>query len=99
MAQVDFVNYFSIIIWFNFFFLFFYLLNYTYMVPLIYNNLIIRSKRLQYFIVKNKLRYGIIFLLTSKNVNNFFNSYSFYKINLNFYNIYSNFIIYKLVLC
>jgi hypothetical protein len=99
MAQVDFINYFSIIIWFNFLFLFFYLLNYTYIVPLIYNNLTIRSKRLQFFIVKNKLRYGIIFLLTSKNVDKFFNSYDFYKINLNIYNIYSNFIIYKLVLC
>jgi hypothetical protein len=99
MAQVDFINYFSIIIWFNFLFLFFYLLNYTYMVPLIYNNLTIRSKKLQYFIIKNKLRYGIIFLLTSKNVDKFFNSYDFYKINLNIYNIYSNFIVYKIVLC
>jgi hypothetical protein len=99
MAQVDFVNYFSIIIWFNLLFLSFYLLNYTYIVPLIYNNITIRIKRLQHFIVKNKLRYGIIFLLTSKNVDKFFNSYDFYKINLNVYNIYSNFIIYKLVLC
>jgi hypothetical protein len=99
MAQVDFINYFSIIIWFNLLFLFFYLLNYTYIIPLIYNNLTIRSKRLQDFIVKNKLRYGIIFLLTSKNVDKFFNSYDFYKINLNIYNIYSNFIIHKLVLC
>jgi hypothetical protein len=99
MAQVDFVNYFSIIFWFNLLFLLFYLLNYTYIVPIIYNNIYIRSKRLQNFIVKNKLRYGIIFLLISKNVDKFFNSYDFYKVNLNVYNIYSNFVIYKLVLC
>jgi hypothetical protein len=77
MAQVDFVNYFSIIFWFNLLFLLFYLLNYTYIVPIIYNNIYIRSKRLQNFIVKNKLRYGIIFLLISKNVDKFFNSYDF----------------------
>ena len=99
MAQVDFVNYFSIIFWFNLLFLLFYLSNYTYIVPIIYNNIYIRSKRLQNFIVKNKLRYGIIFLLISKNVDKFFNSYDFYKVNLNVYNIYSNFVIYKLVLC
>jgi len=99
MAQVDFINYFSIIIWFNLLFFSFYLLNYTYIVPLIYNNIYIRSKKLQNFIIKNKLRYGIIFLLISKNIDKFFNSYDFYKINLNIYNIYSNFVIHKIVLC
>jgi len=99
MAQVDFVNYFSIIIWFNLLFLFFYLLNYTYIVPIIYNNLYIRSKRLQIFISKNKIKYGKIFLLISKNIDKIFNPYDFYKINLNIYNIYSNFIVYKIVLC
>lgn len=99
MAQVDFVNYFSIIIWFNFLFLFFYLLNYTYIVPIIYNNLYIRSKRLQNLIISNKFKYSIIFLLISKNIYRFFNSYDFYRVNLNIYNIYSNFVIYKLVLC
>ncbi len=99
MAQVDFVNYFSIIIWFNLLFFFFYLLNYTYIVPIIYNNLYIRSKRLQIFISKNKIKYGKIFLLISKNIDKIFNPYDFYKINLNIYNIYSNFIVYKIVLC
>jgi hypothetical protein len=99
MAQVDFVNYFSIIIWFNLLFLFFHLLNYTYIVPIIYNNIYIRNKKLQYLIVKNKLRYGIIFLLISKNIDKFFNSYDFHKVNLNVYNIYSNFVVYKIVLC
>lgn len=98
MAQVDFVNYFSILIWFNFLF-FFYLINYTYILPIIYNNLFIRSKILQNFINKNKLKYGKIFLLISKNLDKFFNSYAFYKVNLNIYNIYSNFIINKIVLC
>ena len=99
MAQVDFINYFSIIIWFNLLFLFFYLLNYTYIVPLIYNNIFIRVKRLEYFIIKTKFKYGKFFLLTSKNVDKIFNSNGFYRINLNIYNIYSNFVIYKLVLC
>jgi len=62
MAQVDFVNYFSIIIWFNLLFLSFYLINYTYIVPIIYNNLLIRSKSLQNYINKNKIKYSKIFL-------------------------------------
>ena len=99
MAQVDFINYFSIIIWFNFLFFIFYLLNYTYIVPLIYNNIFIRSKRLQDFIINNKSKYGIIFLLISKTIDKNFNSYDFSKINLNVYNIFSNFVIYRIVLC
>jgi len=83
MAQVDFVNYFSIIIWFNFLFLFFYLINYTYII----------------LINKNKLKYGKMLLLISKSLDRFFNSYDFYKVNLNIYNIYSNFVIHKIVLC
>ena len=99
MAQVDFVNYFSIIIWFNFIFLFFYIMNYAYIVPIIYNNLLIRTKNLQFYINKNKIKYSKIFLMVSKNIDNFFNSYNFFRINLNIYNIYSNFAIYKIVLC
>ena len=99
MAQVDFVNYFSIIVWFNLFFILFYLLNYTYIVPIIYNNIYIRSKRLQYFIINSKSKYGIIFLLISKTIDKNFNSYDFSKINLNVYNIFSNFVIYRIVLC
>ena len=99
MAQVDFVNYFSIIIWFNFLFLIFYIINYTYMVPLLFNNLFIRSKSLQNNINKNKIKYGKIFLITSKNIDKIFNSSTFLKINLNIYNIYSNFIIYKIIVC
>lgn len=99
MAQVDSVNYFSIIIWFNLLFFLFYLLNYTYIVPIIYNNIYIRSKRLQKFIINSKLKYGIIFLLNSKNLDKNFNPYDFSKINLNIYNLFSNFIIYRIVLC
>jgi hypothetical protein len=99
MAQVDFINYFSIIIWFNFLFLVFYLINYTYMVPLLYNNLLMRSKSLQSNINKNKIKYSKIFLITSKNIDKIFNSSNFFKINLNIYNIYSNFIIYKIIVC
>ena len=75
------------------------MLNYTYIVPIIYNNIYIRCKRLQDFIIKNKLKYGNFFLLTGRNVDRFFNSYDFYKINLSIYNLYSNFIVYKLLLC
>jgi len=99
MAQVDFVNYFSIIIWFNLLFLSFYLINYTYIVPIIYNNLLIRSKSLQNYINKNKIKYSKIFLIVSRNIDNFFNSYNFLKINLNIYNLYSKFVIYKIILC
>ena len=99
MAQVDFVNYFSIIIWFNLLFLFFYLINYTYIIPIIYNNLLIRSKNLYYFINLNKIKYNKIFLISSKNIDKFFNLYNFFRLNLNIYNIYSNFVIYKITLC
>jgi len=99
MAQVDFVNYFSIIIWFNLLFLFFYLINYTYIIPIIYNNLLIRSKNLYYFINLNKIKYNKIFLISSKNIDKFFNLYNFFRLNLNIYNIYSNFVIYKIILC
>jgi len=99
MAQVDLVNYFSIIIWFNLLFLMFYIVNYMYLLPLIYNNLSIRSKVLQSFINKNKLKYNKIFLLTSKNIDKNFKSYDFFKSNINVYNIYSTITINKISLC
>lgn len=99
MAQVDFVNYFSIIIWFNLIFLFFYLMNYMYILPIIYNNIYIRSKVFQNIINKNKLKFGKIFLLMSRNIDRFFNPYDFNKKNFNIFNLYSNFVIYKIVLC
>jgi len=99
MAQVDFVNYFSIIIWFNLIFLFFYLMNYMYIVPIIYNNLYMRSKIFQSIINKNKIIFGKFLLLISKNLDKFFNPHDFNKINLNVFNLYSNFIIYKIALC
>jgi hypothetical protein len=70
-----------------------------YIVPIIYNNLYIRSKIFQSLINKNKLMFGKFFLLISKNLDKFFNSYDFNKINLNILNLYSNFVIYKTVLC
>lgn len=99
MAQVDLVNFFSIIIWFNLLFLFFYMINYMYILPLIYINLFIRSKILQSFIVKNKLKYNKIFLLQSKNIDKNFNSYVFFKVNINAYNLYSLFVVNKILLC
>lgn len=70
-----------------------------YIVPIIYNNLYIRSKIYQIFITKNKLTFGKFFLLISKNLDKFFNPYDFNKINLNVLNLYSNFAIYKIALC
>lgn len=99
MAQVDLVNYFSIIIWFNILFFFFYLINYMYILPLIYNNLFIRNKLLYGLINKNKLKYNKIFLLVSKNIDKNFNSYDFFKANVNVYNIYSIFVTKKTAWC
>jgi len=70
-----------------------------YILPIIYNNLYIRSKIFQSFINKNKLTFGKFFLLISKNLEKFFNPYDFNKINLNVLNLYSNFVIYKIALC
>jgi len=36
MAQVDFVNYFSILFWFFIFFIIYYLINYSFLLPSIY---------------------------------------------------------------
>jgi hypothetical protein len=99
MAQVDLVNFFSIIIWFNLLFFLFYIINYMYLLPLIYNNLFIRSKFVQTFINKNKLKYNKIFLLISKNINRNFKSYDLFKTNINIYNIYSIITINKMALC
>ena len=74
-------------------------MNYMYIVPIIYNNLYMRSKIFQSIINKNKLIFGKIFLLMSKNFDTFFNPHDFNKQNLNVFNIYSNFIIYKIILC
>lgn len=43
MAQVDFVNYFSILFWFFLLFIFFYIIIYCYIIPAIYSILYIRS--------------------------------------------------------
>lgn len=59
----------------------------------------IRVKRLQNFIINSKSKYGIIFLLIGKNIDRFFNSFDFFKINLSIYNLYSNFLVYKIVSC
>lgn len=99
MAQVDFVNYFSIIIWFNIIFICFYFINYLYIVPLIFNNLLMRSKKLQFFVYKNKIKYCKIFSFISENMGKIFNSYIFFRVNLNIYYLYSSFVVYKIILC
>lgn len=42
MAQVDFVNYFSILFWFFLFFIIYYLINYSILLPSIYSVITIR---------------------------------------------------------
>ena len=42
MAQVDFVNYFSILFWFYIIFVIYYLINYTLLLPSIYSTLKVR---------------------------------------------------------
>ena len=63
MAQVDFVNYFSILFWFFFFFNFFYFLCYSIILPLIYSILFVRN----IFYIKKFLKV--------KNKFNFFQKY------------------------
>jgi hypothetical protein len=43
MAQVDFVGYSSILLWFFLFIIIFYILNYSYLIPLIYIALFVRK--------------------------------------------------------
>jgi hypothetical protein len=74
-------------------------MNYMYILPIIYNNLYVRSKILQNFINTNKLKFVNFFLLISRNLDKIFNPYDFNKVNLNILNLYSNFVIYKVALC
>lgn len=43
MAQVDMVNYFSILFWFFLLVIIYYLINYTYLLPNLFTNLYVRS--------------------------------------------------------
>lgn len=54
MAQADFFNYFSILIWFVIFFFFFYIINYIFIIPFVYSNLYTKSR--YFYFLFNKIR-------------------------------------------
>jgi len=58
MAQVDFVNYFSILFWFYIVFVIYYLVNFSVLLPSVYSSLKVRSNiYFSYFIrMKSKIQ-------------------------------------------
>lgn len=68
MAQVDFVNYFSILFWFYLIFVIYYLINYSLLLPSIYSTLKVRRNiYFSYFVkIKSKVQNTI------KGLNTFF---------------------------
>ena len=88
MAQVDFVNYFSILFWFYILFVVYYLINYSIILPSIYSLLKVRYNiYVKYFIkLKLQLNYyikNIINFIVIKNI--FFLLYFLLKKNIYIY--------------
>jgi len=67
MAQVDFVNYFSILFWFYILFIVYYLINYSIILPSIYSLLKVRFNIYVKYFIKLKLQFNYYI----KNVINF----------------------------
>ena len=80
MAQVDFVNYFSILFWFFIFIVIYYLLNYSVLFPSIYSILTVRYNMYKLLITKLKYKIGT-----------YIKNYT-YSISSNVYIIYSFFL-------
>lgn len=59
MAQVDFVNYFSILFWFFVSFIIYYSINYTILLPTIYSILCIRYNTYKYIVNCLKLKINL----------------------------------------
>jgi len=57
MAQVDIINYFSILFWFFLLFIINYLINYSFLLPLSYTTISIRFLIYKYYLILFKLRY------------------------------------------
>jgi len=58
MAQVDFVNYFSILFWFYICFIVYYLINYSIILPSIYSLLKVRFNIYVKYFLKLKLQFN-----------------------------------------
>jgi len=56
MAQVDFVNYFSILFWFYIIFVIYYLVNYSLLLPSIYSTLKVRKNIYISYFIKIKVK-------------------------------------------
>jgi hypothetical protein len=81
MAQVDFINYFSVLFWFFFLFIVYYFINYSFLLPIIYSSLssrvmiyksflkTIKYKNINFFvrIINKNINYFFIFLIIFKN--------------------------------
>lgn len=80
MAQVDFVNYFSILFWFFIFIVIYYLLNYSVLFPSIYSILTVRYNMYKLLITRLKSQIG-----------SYIKNYT-YSINSNVYIVFSFFL-------
>jgi len=56
MAQVDFVNYFSILFWFYIVFVIYYLVNFSVLLPSVYSTLKVRNNIYIYYFIRIKLK-------------------------------------------
>jgi hypothetical protein len=68
MAQVDFVNYFSILFWFFLLFIIYYLINYSILLPSIYSIIFIRHNVYKELVTIIKLKFNSYI----KNLNNYY---------------------------
>jgi hypothetical protein len=68
MAQVDFINYFSILVWFFILFVIYYLINYSILLPSIHSILFTRKSIYKELFIIIKLKFNSYI----KNLNNYF---------------------------
>jgi hypothetical protein len=73
MAQVDFVNYFSILFWFFLLFIIYYLINYCFLLPSIYSIITTRFNIFKEYIFSLKSKFSsyiknYTFYITLKNI-------------------------------
>jgi hypothetical protein len=61
MAQVDFLNYFSILFWFFILFIIYYLSNYSYILPSLYSILFTRFALFHLYLSKLKAKFNYFF--------------------------------------
>lgn len=91
MAQVDFVNYFSILFWFFFLFIIFYILCYSLVLASIYSVLFVRGS---YYILKfYKIKNKFVFFPKYKNFTIFAENFILSFLISKIYILYANSII------